>query len=68
MENSSIEKKLDVIIKLMVSVLIENKNFDEKIIFLARLDLDNETIANYIGAKASTVAVRKSQLKKMKKL
>lgn len=63
----NVEKKLDMILKLITSVVIEDKNFDEKIIFLSKLGFADNDIAEIIGVKPVTVRARKSNLKKKKK-
>lgn len=61
-----INKKMDIIIKLLVNRSIEGKNFDEKITVLTNLGFDNLTISELMGAKSSTIRTRKSQLKAKK--
>ena len=61
-----INKKMDIIIKLLASRSIEGKNFDEKLLILTNLGFDNGSIGEMIGAKSSTIRTRKSQLKAKK--
>jgi hypothetical protein len=62
-----IEQKLDMILKVITSVIVENKNFDEKITFLSNIGFSDNTIAEISNVKPVTVRARKSTLKKRKK-
>jgi hypothetical protein len=62
-----IDKKISLILKLMASVVIENKSFDDKITFLGQLGFSDNEIAEMSGVKAVTVRARKSNLKKKSK-
>lgn len=61
-----INKKMDIIIRLLATRSIEGKNFDEKLLALTNLGFDNVTIGEMMGAKSSTIRTRKSQLKSKK--
>jgi len=61
-----INKKMDIIIKLLATKSVEGKNFDEKLLALTNLGFDNATIGEMMGAKSSTIRTRKSQLKSKK--
>jgi hypothetical protein len=63
----TMNRKLDVIIRLLAYKSIEGKNFDDKIVILSNLGFDNKVISEIIGAKPTTVKTRKSQLKTKKK-
>ena len=56
-----------MILKLITSVILENKSFDDKITSLASLGFSDNEVAEAIGVKAVTVRARKSNLKKIKK-
>ena len=62
----NIEKKLDMVLKIMASTIIESKSFDDKIICLSNLGFVDNDIAGIMGVKAVTVRARKSNLKKKK--
>ena len=54
----SIDKKLDVIIKIYTSNLIKGKNQKESIIMLADMGIEANTIANIVKTAPSTVSAR----------
>ncbi len=61
---TKIEHKLDMILKVISSTLIENKSFDEKIIFLSRVGFSDNSIAEILAVKPATVRKQKSNLKR----
>lgn len=64
---TKIEQKLDMILKVITRVIVENKSFDEKIIFLSSVGFTDNIIAEIANVKPVTVRARKSTLKKQKK-
>jgi len=59
-------KKIDMIIKLLAIQCIEGKSFDDKIMLLTNIGFENSLIGEVLGAKATTIKTRKSQLKSKK--
>jgi hypothetical protein len=60
----NIGKKLGMILKLITSVVIENKSFDDKITSFANLGFTDNEVAEAIGVKAVAVRPRKCNLKR----
>ena len=63
-KDSAVEKKLDVIIKLLAANLCQDKTQTDSILYLNKLGLDRNTIAKIVDTKPSTVSVRLSEAKK----
>jgi hypothetical protein len=62
-----IEKKLDILLKVITAVVVENKNFADKVVFLSNVGFNDNTIAEIIGVKPVTIRAAKSKIKKQKK-
>jgi hypothetical protein len=60
----SVISKLEIIINLLASNLVEGKSQTEAILTLGKLGLDRNQISSVTGATASTVSVRLSEAKK----
>jgi len=58
-----IEKKLDIIIKLLSLPLIEGKTKTDSIVFLAKLGFDRNIISNIVGVSPAVVSTRLSESK-----
>ena len=63
----NINKNLEMILKLMLTELVEKKSFDEKILLLSNLDYTSSEIAKITGSESSYIRKRKGILKKRKK-
>ena len=61
---SSINKKLDTIIKLLAINFIEGKSKTEAILTLGNFSLDSNMIADIVGTTPATVAARLWEQKK----
>jgi len=59
-----IDRKLDVIVRLLASRLIEGKNQTESILLLGGFGLDRNLIADIARTKPATVSTRLSEAKK----
>lgn len=56
-----LEKKFDIIIKLLSKTLIEDKNKTESIIYLSQIGISNKEIANIVNTSPNTVRARISE-------
>lgn len=59
-----IEKKLDVIIRLLAMPMLEGKNQTQRILFLADMGLDSDEMATIVGVPKTTIAARLSEARK----
>lgn len=64
---TNINSKLDLLLKVISRTIVENKSYDDKIIFFSELGFTDNMIAEIIGVKPVSVRARKSTLKKQKK-
>ena len=60
----SVDKKLDVIIKLIANLTIQEKSQTESSVTLGALGLDRNTIAEIVRTTPQTVSSRLSEAKK----
>ena len=63
---NSIDRKLDVLIKLRALEFIQEKSKTESIIMLGGLGIDSNTIAEIVGTTPATVTARLWEKKKQK--
>lgn len=61
---SSIDKKLDAIIKLLALNFVQGKSKTEAILTLGNFSIDSNTIAAIVGTTPATVAARLWEQKK----
>lgn len=61
---NSIDKKLDVIIKLLAGNIVQGKSKTDAIIMLGAFGMDTNTIADVVGTTPATVATRLWEQKK----
>jgi len=61
---NSIERKLDILIKLRASDCVQGKSKTEAIIMLGGLGIDSNTIAEIVGTTPATVTARLWEKKK----
>ena len=61
---SSIDKKLDAIIKLLAINFVEGKSKTEAILILGNFSLDSNMIADIVGTTPATVTARLWEQKK----
>lgn len=62
-----IEKKLDILIKVIAGSTLESKKFEEKVIFLSNAGCSDNYIADFLNVKSVTVRSAKSKLKNKNK-
>lgn len=63
----SIDKKIDVLIKLLAANVIQGKNKTEAIITLANLGIEANTISEIVQSAPNVVYARLSEQKKKEK-
>lgn len=66
-QHKELIKKLDTLIKVNTSMLVEGKEFREQVQLLTNLGLTPKEIADVTGKTANNVSVTLNQLKKKKK-
>ena len=61
-----IEKRMDLVVRLLAARLIDGKSKNEAILILGRLGLDYDTVASLSGTTRNAVRARLSEIRRSK--